>query len=122
MTGGMASRTCYTKHNIDFLYVISLSLRRGTDMVRTYSKIINASKSATKELTYSTLSKAYVYRIFIFQDSALDCKNGMSYYHTCVLKVQPNPLRECTCPTLGIVMTRPRDSSLVNFIYHINIG
>ena len=28
MTGGMSSRTCYTKLNFDFPYVRSLSLRR----------------------------------------------------------------------------------------------
>ena len=30
MTGGMASRACYTKLNFDFTYVRSLSLRRDT--------------------------------------------------------------------------------------------
>ena len=30
MTGGMSSKTCYTKLNVDFRYVRSLSLRRDT--------------------------------------------------------------------------------------------
>ena len=31
MTGGMSTRTCYTKLNFDFPYVRSLSLRRDTN-------------------------------------------------------------------------------------------
>ena len=39
MTGGMSSRTCYVKLNIDFPYVRSRSLRRDTDYYRTVSQV-----------------------------------------------------------------------------------
>ena len=39
MTGGMSSRTCYTKLNFDYPYVRSLSLRRAPYMVANLVKI-----------------------------------------------------------------------------------
>ena len=49
MTGEMSPRICYTKLNLDFPYVRSLSLRRDTYSIVIYIIIVNVIVMETKQ-------------------------------------------------------------------------